>query len=197
METSIACARLRSNPRRNSTSGGIAPAAVVRDSDYHHRSGQPPPRKRLCQMKAKAASRQAHVVEHDDEGIDSGWRMKALGEMHRRHRQTHGQRRRERPRVGDFHHQQPDHRGHHMPADERAGLCRLDLRRAHDQHDRSGEKAARSDKSSIRAMAIAPPAARAMTEVMPCMAGSESRKARAPPREGRRSFGPKATGGGP
>src|SRR5262249_19984181 len=80
-----------------------------------------------------------HVVEHDDEGIDSGRRVKALGEMHRHHGQADRQRRRAHPGSSDFHHQQPHQRGHHMPADERARLRRLDLGRAHDEHDRGGE----------------------------------------------------------
>src|SRR5262249_25010016 len=140
-----------------------------------------------------------HVVEHDDEGIDSGRRVKGLGEMHRHHRQADRQRRREHSRSRDFHHQQPDHRGHPPAAPHPSAPRAPPMSGRGCAASISGEpmtstievangtnmsgKAARSDNSSISAMATAPPAAPAMTAIRRCMAGPGSRKASTPPRD--------------
>ena len=145
---------------------------------YHQRSGQRAPPEQIVPDEGEGREQArpdrhrgeeeapGHVVDHDDERIDAGRRMKAAGEMHRRHGEADGERRCPGPRSGDLRPPAARPRLATRCPPMSARGCAASI---------SGEpmtstievangtnisgKAARSDNSSISAMAIAPPAA--------------------------------------
>src|SRR5262249_17094630 len=181
--------------------GAKYPPAGWRRGNHPHRPGRPPPRKRLCQTKAKAASRHAPTAtgarrKLQDMSLSTTTRgsipagggkvlVRCIATIARPTASAAAN----TPGPVIFTPNSPTTVDTTCPpmsgrgcAASISGEPMTSTIEVANGTNMSG-KAARSDNSSISAMATAPPAAPAMTAIRRCMAGPGSRKASTPPRD--------------
>jgi hypothetical protein len=71
--------------------------------------------------------RPGHVIDDNNQRIDTGWRVKRAGQMHRDHRQTNSDGGSPRRWTAQFHNKQSNKRREKVTADKGPRLCRLCL----------------------------------------------------------------------